>query len=88
MARFWRIEYEGALYHVFSRGNNQQNIFVTDDDRYLFLYTIGQMSERFDTDIFAYVLMDNTATCCFAHQKLIYPEACNGLAPPIRAGLI
>ena len=54
MARPWRIEYEGALYHVFSRGNNQQNIFVTDDDRYLFLDTIGQMSERFDTDIFAY----------------------------------
>jgi hypothetical protein len=28
----WRIEYEGALYHVFSRGNDQQDIFVTDDD--------------------------------------------------------
>jgi hypothetical protein len=55
MARPWRIEYEGALYHVFSRGNNQQNIFLTDDDRYLFLDTIGQMSERFDNDIFVYV---------------------------------
>ena len=59
MARPWRIEYEGALYHVFSRGNKQQDIFMTDDDRYLFLDTIGQMSERFDNDIFAYVLMDN-----------------------------
>ena len=59
MARPWRIEYQGALYHVFSRGNNHQDIFVTDDDRYLFLDTIGQMSERFDTDIFAYVMMDN-----------------------------
>jgi hypothetical protein len=29
----WQIEYEGVLCHVFSRGNNQQNIFVTDDDR-------------------------------------------------------
>ena len=58
MARPWRIEYEGALYHVFSRGNNQQDIFVTDDDRHLFLDTIGQMSERFDNDIFANVLMD------------------------------
>ena len=52
MARPWRIEYEGALYHVFSRGNNQQDIFVTDDDRYLFLDTIGQMSERFDILIY------------------------------------
>jgi REP element-mobilizing transposase RayT len=59
MARPWRIEYEGALYHVFSRGNKQQDIFVTDDDRYLFLDTIGQMSVRFDIDIFAYVLMSN-----------------------------
>jgi len=59
MARPWRIEYEGALYHVYSRGNNHQNIFLSDDDQHLFLDTIGQMSERFDNDIFAYVLMDN-----------------------------
>ena len=88
MARPWRIEYEGALYHVFSRGNNQQDIFVTADDRYLFLDTIGQMSERFDNDIFAYVLMGNHFIYCFAHQKQIYPEACYGWAPPIRGGLI
>jgi len=30
MARPWRIEYERALYYVFSRGNNQQGAFVTD----------------------------------------------------------
>ena len=42
MARPWRIEYEGALYYVFSRSNNQQDICVTDDDRYLFLDTIIQ----------------------------------------------
>ena len=29
MAHPWRIEYEGALYRVFSRGNNRQDIFVT-----------------------------------------------------------
>ena len=40
-------------------GNHQQDIYLTDDDRYLFLDSIGQMSERFDTDIFAYVLMSN-----------------------------
>jgi REP element-mobilizing transposase RayT len=59
MARPWRIEYEGALYHVFSRSNNHQDIFVTDDDRYLFLNMIGQISERFGSVIFAFVLMDN-----------------------------
>ena len=69
MARPWRIEYEGALYHVFSRGNNQQDIFLTDDDRHLFLDTIGQISERFDTEIFAYVLMDNHYLCKALHKK-------------------
>jgi REP element-mobilizing transposase RayT len=59
MARPWRIEYAGALYHVLSRGNHQQDIFLQDEDRRSFLKAIGQMSERYDVDIFAYVLMDN-----------------------------
>jgi len=59
MARAWRIEYEGALYHVLSRGNQGQNIFVDDKDRRLFLKTVAEMSERFEIDIFAFVLMDN-----------------------------
>ena len=37
MARAWRIEYEGALYHVLSRGNEKQDIVINDDDRTLFL---------------------------------------------------
>lgn len=59
MARAWRIEYEGALYHVLSRGNQNQDIFLIDQDRRSFLRTLGQMSERFDIDIFVYVLMGN-----------------------------
>jgi REP element-mobilizing transposase RayT len=59
MARAWRIEYEGALYHVLSRGNERQNIVTNDDDRNLFLNTVGEMGERFEIDIFAYVLMNN-----------------------------
>ena len=58
MARAWRIEYEGALYHVLSRGNEQRPIFIDNDDRLLFLETLEEMSERFEVDIFAYVLMD------------------------------
>jgi len=59
MARAWRIEYEGALYHILSRVNEKGDIFYVKADRVLFLDTIGQMSERFEIDIFAYVLMDN-----------------------------
>jgi REP element-mobilizing transposase RayT len=59
MSRPWRIKYEGAFYHILSRGNNQQDIFFVDADRRSFLKCLGQMSQRFDVDIFAYVLMDN-----------------------------
>ena len=60
MGRAWRIEYEGALYHILSRGNEQNDIFYDDQDRLLFLETIGEMSECFKIDIFAYALMGNT----------------------------
>jgi putative transposase len=59
MTRQLRIEYEGAYYHVLSRGNNQRPIFLSDHDRNTFLKTLGRMSERFDVDIIAFVLMDN-----------------------------
>ena len=31
MSRPWRIEFEEALYHIFSRGNEQRDIFLDDD---------------------------------------------------------
>ena len=59
MARPWRIEYEGAIYHVLSRGNERRDIFLDDSDRDLFLQTLGQMAFRFDLEVHAYVLMNN-----------------------------
>ena len=59
MSRAWRIEYEGALYHLLSRGNEQRDIFEDQKDRNLFLDTIGEFSERFEIHVFAYVMMDN-----------------------------
>ena len=59
MARQWRIEFPGAIYHVLSRGNNRQDIFLSDDDRYLFFDLLATLSERFNVQIYAYVLMSN-----------------------------
>jgi len=59
MSRAWRIEYEGAYYHLMSRGNDGQDIYLSDDDRRLFLETLSEMSARFEVNIFAYVLMPN-----------------------------
>ncbi len=33
MARPLRIEYEGAVYHVTSRGNAEEPVFRDDEDR-------------------------------------------------------
>ena len=59
MGRAWRIEYEGGLYHVLSRGNERKDIFYDDQDRLTFLGVIGEMAEHYDVDIFSYVLMNN-----------------------------
>jgi putative transposase len=59
MARPLRIEYEGAYYHVTTRGNERKAIFRDDLDRRKFLELIGRAVEQFDIRVHAYVLMDN-----------------------------
>ena len=59
MARPLRIEFQGALYHLLSRGNERRDIFSGADDYKIFLGVLEEMTERFEVDIFAYVLMNN-----------------------------
>jgi REP element-mobilizing transposase RayT len=59
MARPLRIEYDGALYHVTSRGNDGKSIFKDDRDRELFLNTLAQVTQRFHWLCHAYCLMNN-----------------------------
>ena len=44
MVRALRIEYSGALYHITSRGNKQENIYLSDEDRILFLEIFSPQS--------------------------------------------
>jgi hypothetical protein len=37
MARPLRIEFAGALYHITSRGDRREDIYIDDGDRKLFL---------------------------------------------------
>ena len=59
MARPVRIEFEGAAYHVTSRGNERRAIYRDDADRLRFLETLGQAAERFGLVVHAYCLMPN-----------------------------
>jgi putative transposase len=47
MARPSKIEYNDALYHVTSRGNERKAIFKNDGDRKLFLDTLSLVAKRF-----------------------------------------
>jgi putative transposase len=59
MAKVLRIEFPGAVYHVTSRGNRRERIFVDDDDRRRLLAFVKQAMERYDAAVMAYCLMGN-----------------------------
>src|SRR3954471_4345079 len=59
MARPLRIEFPGAVYHVTSRGDRLESIFVDDGDRQCLLDIVGQALSRFDAQALAYCLMSN-----------------------------
>ena len=59
MARPIRIEFAGALYHVTARGDRQEDIYLSDQDRIDFLSILEQVCDRFNWLVHAYCLMDN-----------------------------
>ena len=59
MSRPLRIEFPGAVYHVTSRGDRREPIFVDDVDRNALLAVVGQAMDRFDAQVLAYCLMGN-----------------------------
>jgi len=59
MARPLRIEYHGALYHVTSRGDGRDDIFLDDEDCEIFLAVLSEVCDRFNWVLHAYCLMTN-----------------------------
>ena len=59
MARPLRIEFVGGLYHVTSRGNARQDIYVDNHDRATFLNRVDKTRTRYDWYVHAYCLMSN-----------------------------
>jgi hypothetical protein len=46
MPRKLRVEYPGAMYHVMSRGDRCENIYLDDVDRQDFLKTLAEACEK------------------------------------------
>lgn len=59
MSRPLRIEYAGAIYHVTSRGNRREDIFLDDGDRNTWLDVLSQVCARFNWRCHAWCMMDN-----------------------------
>lgn len=59
MGRRPRVHFDGAIYHVWSRGVNRQSIFADDQDRRAFLEGLKKVCDDASADLLAYCLMGN-----------------------------
>ena len=59
MARPLRLEYSGALYHVTSRGDRREDIYLDDTDRNEWLAVLDKVCGRFNWVVHAYCQMTN-----------------------------
>lgn len=70
MARPLRLELSGGIYHVTSRGDGREDIFIDDQDRMQWLEVFGQVCERFNWVCHAWCQMSN-----HYHLLIETPEA-------------
>lgn len=70
MTRPLRLEFEGALYHITSRGDRRENIYETDADRHGFVSLLARVCETYNWTCHAYCLMSN-----HYHLLIETPEA-------------
>jgi putative transposase len=59
MARQVRVQFPGAIYHVMSRGDRREKIFLDDIDRQDFLKTLAECCQKTGFEVHAYCLMSN-----------------------------
>ncbi|MCB1985736.1 MAG: transposase, partial [Nitrosomonas sp.] len=59
MSRPLRIELAGGVYHVTSRGDRREEIYLDDADWINWLTLFGHVCKRFNWVCHAYCLMDN-----------------------------
>ncbi|MEZ5585371.1 MAG: transposase [Candidatus Competibacteraceae bacterium] len=59
MARKTRLQVPGGVYHVMLKGNGEQRIFFTDQDRCRFYLLLQEGTARFDYRVHGFCLLDN-----------------------------
>ena len=75
MPRKPRIEYDGAFYHIITRGNQKQKIFKEPPDYQKYLKILAAYKQRYHFRLYAYVLMGNQlSTLPVRGQNVILSE--------------
>ena len=59
MSRKPRKYGDTGIYHVILRGNNKQNLFYDDNDRFFFINRLIKYVDKSGIDLYAYCLMGN-----------------------------
>jgi putative transposase len=77
MARPLRLEFAGAVYHVTSRGDRREDIFLDDEDRQIWMNVLSLVCERFNWVVHAYCQMSN-------HYHLLLETAEGNLSAGMR----
>ena len=77
MSRPLRLELSGGLYHVTSRGDRREDIYLDDSDREIWLDVLTQVCERYHWAIHAWCQMTN-------HYHLVIETAKGNLSAGMR----
>ena len=59
MARPLKLEFAGAVYHVTSRGDGREDIYLDDDDRQDWMAELSLVCDRFNWVVHAFCQMTN-----------------------------
>lgn len=74
MGRVARLVLPGCVHHIYQQGNNNQPVFIDDEDKAFYLEHLREGSREYQVDIHAYALLEN---CLYL---LVTPQTETGLA--------
>jgi len=78
MPRVAREVVKDVPYHITQRGNNGKEVFITDDDRGLYLSLVSKYGQKYGLTVFGYCLMNNHI------HLLVVPSRMDSLAKTFR----
>ncbi|MEW6418686.1 MAG: transposase [Nitrospirota bacterium] len=79
MARKPRIEYEGAFYHVITRGNQRQKIFRDEKDYRKYLEILSRYKDQYKFYLYSYALMNNHVHLLVETQEIPLSKILQGI---------